>query len=334
MTVEVETLPDADRWNELVEGSPHGTVFHRRGFLDAIAEQAGATLLPLAGYVGQEPVGVFPVFALRKGPVRAAFSPPPDLKVSYGGPALCNQEALSRRKAERRNRRFVEAALDRITEEIGPRYVHLRTGVRYGDTRPFEWAGFEATPGYTYEVALDRDPDAVFEAFSGDARSNVRRARDADADVTVSVGGRAEIEPIVEQVRARHAAQDEPYHVTPAFATALHDRLPAGSVRPYVVRVDGDFAGGMVTLWDDDAVYRWQGGAKPGVDLPINDSLDWHVIRDAINEGRPRYDLVGANNRRLVGYKAKFAPELRSYVSLEDGGLSMRAAAKVYRKLR
>jgi hypothetical protein len=334
MSVEITAADPDEAWDELVEASPAGTPFHRRAALDVLADHANATLHPLVGYRDGEPVGAFPVFEKSKGPVSAIFSPPPDLKVSYLGPVLRDLDADQGNpaRAERRRRQFVERCIDHLDDHVSPSYVHVRADYDYADPRPFDWNGFGVTPRYTYVVDLDRDRDDLFAAFSSDARRNVRTAE--DADVEVAEGGRETLDRVIEQVAARHREQGRSYLVTPEFVGDLHDRLADGVVRPYAVTVDGDFAGGMVTLESDDTIYRWQGGAKPDVDLPVNDALDWHIMTDAIDRRLTAYDLVGANNRRLCSYKAKFTPELRTYYSFRRGTVGMNVASGVYSFLR
>lgn len=321
---------DLARWNDLVERSPEANVFHYREALSVQADHADADLHPLVGHKGQEPVGLFPVFETRKGGMTMAFSPAPGLWVSYLGPALLNQEKLKRRKAERRNKRFVEGCLDWIDRELSPKYVQIRPDAAYRDVRPFEWNDFEVDVRHTYEVDLTPGEEEVLMSFSSDARNNIR----TDGDYRVYEGGHDEIEAIISQVRARHDEQDESYGVTPVFVSDLYDRLPDGAVRPYACEIDGEFAGGMVALEFDDAVYRWQGGAKHDRDLPVNDLVDWAIMTDAMDRGVERYDLVGANEERLCGYKAKFGPELRSYYSVENGTRVTSALSSVYKKLR
>lgn len=57
---------ELDRWDDLVRSSRQGTFFHRRSPLRVLADHSDTTLHPLVGYKGQEPVGVFPVFAYSK----------------------------------------------------------------------------------------------------------------------------------------------------------------------------------------------------------------------------------------------------------------------------
>lgn len=335
MSLEIEVYgpTDRDRWNGLVEQSPHGTPFHRYETLEVLAEHSAAELHPLVGYVGQEPIGLLPVFSMYKGPVAAAFSPPPELKVSYLGPALLNFSKLKRRKAERRHSRFVENCIDLIDSELNPRYTLVRTAPWYDDPRPFVWNDFDVEQAYTYVVDLSVGTDGLFEQFSGDARRNIRNGTD-DVDVVIREGSGPTARKIISQVKDRHDEQDESYRLLPETVVELYEQLPDGIVRPYACTVDGEFAGGVVTLEDDETIYRWQGGAKPDTDVPINDRLDWQIMRDAMDRGVEYYDLVGANNRRLCGYKAKFAPDLQTYYSIQDGTRSMNFVSGLYKQLR
>lgn len=259
---------ELDGRDDLVRSSPDGTPFHRRSALRALADNSGTTLHPLVGYKGEEPVGVFPVFAYSKLGVRVAFSPPPHLRVLYLGPTRCNVEKLKRRRAEKRHRRFIEAALDWVDHVVGPRYVHVRTVPSYPDPRPFAWNGFDVTPRHTYRVDLSVGEEQVLERFSRDARRRVQM--DVD-ELAVRVGEREHVAAILDQVRSRFEEQGERFGLSTGFATDLYDRLADENLRPYVCTVDSEFVGGALVLRDDTTVYGWQGGAKPDVDLPVND---------------------------------------------------------------
>lgn len=320
---------DLEQWNRHVERSPHGNPFHQYESLETLAKHSGSKLHPLVGFKGQEPVGIFPLFTISKGPVTTVFSPPPNLLVPYLGPALLNANHLKQRKAERRHRRFINGCLDWVDAEFNNKYMHVRTDGRYTDHRPFKWAEFDLHPSYTYVVDLRDGKKEVMMNFSSDARNNIRSSE--DANYTVKVGGPDAIEQIINQVQARYDAQNESYGIDPSFVIDLYHALPDGQVRPYVCSVDGSFLGGMVAVEFDDTIYRWQGGAKTNVDLPVNDLVDWAIIRDAIDRGIETYDLVGANKERLCEYKAKFGPTLRTYHSLERGTRSMSVVSDLYR---
>src|SRR6056297_1562905 len=154
MAIEITPLQNPTEWNDLVDQSPQATPFHRAECLDVLATHANATLHPYAGFKGHEPVGIFPLFKISKGPVSAVFSPPPDLKISYLGPALVNHSKQKQRRREKTNSRFITGCLETLEERVDPKYITLRTGFEYTDSRPLIWAGFEPTTRYTYVVDL------------------------------------------------------------------------------------------------------------------------------------------------------------------------------------
>jgi hypothetical protein len=334
MSIEIRTIDDADEWDSYVERSDGTNLFHQSDALDVQAEYTNATLYRFAGFKGQETVGLFPVFEIAKGPVSTAFSPPPEIRVPYLGPAVLNMDKLKQRKRERRLKRFLDGCMEMIEDEIGPKYTHVRTDSRYEDLRPFIWNDHDVTPDYTYLVDLEDGADAVKSRFSSDARSNIRDGE--DADFVIEERGHNEIEQILEQVRNRYEAQDVSFHLSTPFVTDLFDRLPDGQLRPYTLYVDGTFVGGMLVLDDGERVYRWQGGVRTDADVDIatNDLLDWRVMRDAMERDRSYYDLVGADSPRINRYKAKFGPELEAYHSIENGTPVMNKMAHLYRKLR
>ena len=326
MSVNVRQISDPERWNDLQELAPEATPFHRFEALREMARHSGGELTPFAGFYEGDPVGLFPVFERRYGPVRTAFSPPPDLKVSYLGPALLDPGRRS--QVERLRTRFVDAVEERLRER-GVAYAHVRSTPAYDDPRPFVWNGYEARPRFTYVVDLDQSEEDLFRSFSGDLRENIRDGR--DRDVAVERGGVDAIDPIFDRLHARHEEQGIRFPVSAEFARDLYRALPDGTMRTYVCRSDGRAVGGQITLEDDRHVYAWQGVGDHDADVAVNDHLDWHVMREAMDRGVPRYDLVGANNQRLCNYKAKFAPDVREYFALERSSTLLDMLKRGYR---
>ncbi|SIS00969.1 lipid II:glycine glycyltransferase FemX [Natronorubrum thiooxidans] len=336
MGVEVTALDpwtDADEWNRYVERSDGTNPFYRAEALRLQADDTDSTLHLLTGFKGQEAVGLFPVFEYNKGPITGAFSPAPFSWSCYLGPSLLNVAKLKQRKADRRTKRFVEGSLEWIEEAISPVYSKF-VAAEFDDVRPFTWAGYNVEPGYTYVVELEDDEETLLKRFSSDARNNVRNA-DADAYV-IEEGDNDDVERIVDQVANRYENQGRAFHLNPAFARSIHTVLPDGSIRPYVCRVDGEFVGGILVVESETTRYRWQGGVKPDteIDLPINDLLDWHVMRDGLRDGLDRYDLVGAGVPSINRYKAKFNPRLELHYEITSGAFGLDLLIDQYQKHR
>lgn len=311
MSIEIRkaTKEDAGQWNRAVEQSDQASPFHYYEALKLIEEYSGLELHPLIGLKGQEPVGILPVFERKIGPLTLVLSPPDGLEIFYLGVALANPSELKQRKVERRNRQFIEAAVEWLDHTLDPDLTHIRTVDGYIDVRPLKDQEFDVTPYYTYVVDLDREVEDVLMDFSSDARSNIRGAEDTDVAYEITTGGANACKRIISRVNDRLENLDVQYDLSPAFAHDLYERLPDGVVRPYECYVEDEAAGGILVLELGDTAYGWQGGTKYHGEFAINDVLDWHIMRDTMDRGVERYDLYGANLERTSNYKSKFGPK-------------------------
>lgn len=333
MSVDVRAIehPEREQWDDVVARAPHATPFHQYRPLKLIADEVGATVHLLAGYKGNEPVGVFPLFSQSVGPLQVVYSPPHRSGITMLGLVRLNFEKLKQRKAERDNTEFLTGCLDWIADRVDPDDIYVRVVDRYPDLRPFLRNGFRVTPSYTYVVDLAHGKEEVIKRFSSDARSSIQQPPDREYEIRE--GGGDAIDRIISQVAARHREQDEDYELSPEYVTSLYDRLPDGRFRPLECRVDGNFAGGIIVLEYDDTVYRRQGGARPYADFPVNELLDWTIIKTAISRGFTRYDMVGAMVPQLCEYKAKFAPTPVPVYRIRKQTPKMRVMSSAYRKL-
>lgn len=317
-------------WNDLVRRSPRGSVLHRREALAAIADRTGATCHRLVGVLDGGPVGFFPVFEATRGPFSAAFSPPPGTGLPTLGPGVL-PDAVPDGERPGVARSFCSACWDWLDAELGPGYVRAATaGPVAGLDALAGRGGVRVRPRFTYVLDLSPGREDLLASFSGDARRNLRRTD--EGRYAVREGGRDAVRRVVDLVDARYAEQGLDFPVDAGFAVDLYDRLPDGWLRPYLLRVDGEDAGGLLVLDDGETVARWQGGGPTDVDLPVNDLLDWRVVGDAVDRGRARYDLVGANTARLCEYKAKFNPDLVAGHRVEMAGAGMRLVRALYRR--
>ncbi|MDZ7729863.1 MAG: GNAT family N-acetyltransferase [Natrialbaceae archaeon] len=331
--VSVRTLDltnEAEHWDRVVQRSPGANPFASSAALKLLAAETGTEVHALLGEVGEEPIGMFPVFVYRRGPIAASFSPPPYSWSCYLGPSTVNLSKLKQRKAERRTKRFLEGCISWVTDTVAPVYSRY-VAAEFPDVRPFVWNGFDVEPGYTYVV--DLSPENLLSRFSRDARQNIRSA-EAEAS-TIEEGSRAAVATIISQVAERYERQGKSFHLSPEFAQQLYDTLPDGTLRPYVCRVDGQIQGGILVVESERSIYRWQGGVRPSdpIDIPINDLLDWHVMCEGQSRGRQRYDLVGAGVQSINRYKAKFNPDLEPYYTITDGTFGLDRLVDRYRKL-
>ena len=314
MSIELKRVESSETWDQCVERSPGTTPFHQESGLKLLGEYADATVHRLIGYNGQEPIGLLPLFETEEEWLTVVRSPPRLLESFSLGPAHLNLEKMSQRKTERYRREFVDSSIAWLDENIHPEFVHIRTAVQYSDVRPFTWNRFAGAPYYTYVIDLTQGPETVKDDFSQVVRSNLRDAKEMDCEV--EEGGIKEVTFIMRQVRRRLAEQGERSTIPHGFVEDIYGRFPDGQVRPYICRVNGETVSGIIFLEYGDTIYAWQGAVQSKTNVPTTDVLYWRVIRDSIERGLERYDLVGANIPRLCEYKTKFGPVPSVYFNL------------------
>ena len=81
----VELLDDKKLWNQFVENSPQGTLFHTWDFLKIVERHSGSQLVPYAIFSGDELRCIFPFFITRRRGLTLMYSPPPDAQIPYLG---------------------------------------------------------------------------------------------------------------------------------------------------------------------------------------------------------------------------------------------------------
>lgn len=307
--------------------------FHTGAALEVMAEHATGDLELFCGYNGDRPVALLPVVRRSERVGEAVLSPPPSLGIPRLGPLLM-PASPKQRKRESLNKEFTTAALEQLGTDARFTLFRAICSPSYTDPRPFEWAGLDVEPTFTYR--LDVAGRSLDEVRSGFSRSLRREIRDAEAlDLTVERGGLDGAREVFDATAARYADQDRALPMDWAYVRDLVEAM-GEHARVYVLRDDdGTFLTGITVLYSADRAYFWQGGAKTIHEgTSINSLAHWHVIRDLLDDppaGEPgSYDLMGANTERLCRYKSKFGAALEPYYVVESSGRSMDAAKRAH----
>lgn len=324
---------DLDEWADALPSSGF-EVFHTAEALAVLDRHSASDLHLLGGYRGQQLVAMAPLF-VRSAPggVRIVSSPPPAMSVPRLGPILM-PTSPKRRKQEKVNREFTNGVLDVLDVDSSRTLLRMICDPEYTDPRPYRWAGLSVEPSFTYRLAIDdRSPEELLKSFSQSLRREIRSGNDLDIDIEATgvEGG----ETVFRETEARYAEQTQHFGVTWPYARDVIESLDE-RCRVYVARdPDGEYLGGIISLFSNDAAYYWLGGTRSNYEnVSVNSLLHWKIIRD-VAEDPPldsvhEYDLVGANTERLCRYKSKFGADLVPYYVVESGGMAMDAAKGAY----
>lgn len=318
--VNVVQIDDTDQWNKYVDRCTGGTVFHRSEFLEAAASKSNTSLYLLVGKKGEHPVAVCPLFSMPKGPFSFVFSPPPKTGIQFLGPAFMLDPNIKYRRASKTKHSFVENLIEWIDSEINPNYVRLLCQPSFDDTRPFDWESFSSSPKYAHTLDLSPDNKTLLKNFSRDARTSL--TEEYRTDYTIHERGVDTIRFIVDSLDKRYNEQNKTYDLSYEYISELYEKLPDGTMKVYGLSIDNELISGRISLLYDKELIFWQGVPKPkrDLDIPVNDLLNWHSLRQAKSEDCHFAYLSGANTKRLWQYKGKFNPDLQQTFEISRSG--------------
>lgn len=292
---------DPAEWNGLVERSDRAGLFHRHEWLAAVERELGYEPRHVFVRKDHNPIGLLPnvVRPIELTPFRRLSSVYP----GYGGPVISTdlEQTLSL---------LFEAV---PTRRFGRTIVHE---VRANDADFLRFNDFLAARGYRpyrgecrHLLDLTQGHAEILENMSESRRSAIERGRNADHEIVEESLGEAEIERFYATYRRAMERLD---------ATALpieffeSFREFSEYVLLVTLRLDGEYAGGMLELLDEQrsTIYGFKAAVpEEYYGDGASELLYDHVIRWGIERGFETYDFGDSNpdfQNGLFMYKDSF----------------------------
>lgn len=260
-----------ETWNAYVSGNPSASFYHRFEWRDVNATCFGHPSVYLAAVEGSRIVGILPLVQVKSllfGNIACSLP-----FVNYGGPACDNddiQDVLLK-----------EAAA--VAERWRVDYVEIRSQRHLGEAYPCSQHKVSMT------VDLKSDPDALWTAFKGDHRKDIKRGY--KYGFTAEFGGVGLLDPFYDVLSESWRALGTPIYQREYLKTVL-TTFPQ-STRICVIRAaDGVPAAA--------AFYGEQRGTAEGMWLGMRDQyrtqlvgyvLYWELLKDACERGWSRFHL-------------------------------------------
>ena len=310
MDIELQIAEENERekWNMLVENSPHGTIFHTWEWLKIVEKHVNMRLYPIIGMRGSNIIGIYPLFLHRNFILRAVFSPPPWVAVPYLGPVILEYEKLKQDKRESVFIAFQRKVDEFIREEMKAHYSLIKTAPGILDARPLKWNGYIVEPIYNYVIDLRKGADSVFKNFKKKLRQNIKRAK--RRGISVEEGSREELEWIYEAIVTRYEEQNRKISLSKGYLIDLFNTFHPQNMKIFVAKYNGKLISGAIKICYKNKLLSWIGHAKAELRGIPNDLLQWEIIKWAVMHSLEYYELIGANTERLCRYKSKYNPNL------------------------
>jgi len=290
------TSEEQETWDARIAGFETAHLFHRRAWLDYLAESQGVRIRHWAIREAGRTVGYFCAGIFRKGPFRILGSPLKSWGTNFMGPVVHSDfsaEAFLQSLDELAAREHI-AMLEIENPILDPDLMAAR--------------GYHVRVDSTYIIDLTPDDEnRVWERIDKKDHSTVRKAR--RLGLTVVESNDADM-------------TDEYYDQFMEVMTRKGLFPPYGSDRPRLlfrhlypkdmllaVRVlspEGQPIASGLFPHDDKTIYYWGGASRfAGRQYSANDLMHWFVMEWALNRGLTAYNMCGPGK-----FKQKFGGTL------------------------
>jgi hypothetical protein len=321
MSLSVKICTEREEWDQFVESTPQGTIFHKWDFLRIMEKhnvkriggrKTVGKLYPLIAYKGNEPVAVYPFFIYDYFSVKFLASPPGHVESIYLGPVMMVRENTKPSKIEGNLIDLQEAADSFIYKNFKPisSFINIQPGIT--DSRPFKWAGYAVEPRHSYLLDLTEGVDNVWQGLHTELRKKIHKIQ-ADG-VQVQKGSIDDLDHIYDSLAHRRARQGISMTCSIDYLKEVCESL-GGQADIRIARKDGKYLGGLVNLLYLDRAYSWVGSAKNQNGVDANELLTWESIKHACEKNYKSYEIMGADSPNLIQFKTRYNGKLITYLS-------------------
>jgi hypothetical protein len=332
--MQITTIDDSGEWDDFVDKSPSGTLFHKWDFLKTIEKHTGYTLLPYGAYVKNRLACVFPAFLKTSYGMNVVLSPPPRTGVPYMGFVTGpDYDDLTQSGKEI----FLKETTTEITgkfEEFSPIYISAQLIPTFNDIREFKWGGYSIESLFTYYVPTDAPLDEIFKGFSRSAKHLIKGIKNNKYGMEMTES--SDLIPFYNLLSKRYKEQGIRFPLmSMEYLTDLLRLYPDNIKLYYVYDDNGTIIGSNLAIIYNGKVISWMGTPKPEVNLPVNELIFWEFIKKA-KDTNLMFEIGGADTERLCPFKSRFNPFLetnyRVFKRNNIGALAEWAYMNVYKK--
>ncbi len=311
------TSKEYNLWDELVNRSSHGTIFHTSLWLTTCEKLLRIKLNIYGNFRESELKGGCSVFSksLCKF-IPAAQSTIP--MTPYGGYVLDLSESRQIRDLESSQRAIITDINVEMEKKF--KYISIVNSPRFIDIRPFLSCGWKEQIRYTYVLGLNSEIDRI---ISKKARNSAKKATRLDFKC------RSCNDPNIycELFFKTFLRQNINPPVTRNFIIGMLEMILRNRIGDFWIAENssGEIAAAEVMIWDDKQAHRWSAASDPKFRETGATSLLLLDVMKYLNDmGHREINLMAGNMPNFSKFVTGFNPRLFPYYSLSKNVLASR----------
>ncbi len=311
MNLEIRPLAESEfpLWDEFVDESPRGTVFHKTFWL-----KASGIKFVTYGYfkAGILSAGIPLVYNTRFG-IKSAFHP---ALTPYLGVLFKKQEAKYVTKYVTRISQEKEMGQEiarRLKNDFHSVYFQFPPGST--DLQPFLWEGFSAGVRYTYIINLDNSLEDIWKSMGEKMRNHIRKAEKDNISIVPS-DDFAQAFTLFEKTLARQNRRPQSKSAAFSYNEALRQR---NQCKSFLAKDNnGNAIATAYIVWDNKRSYYLVGGydSEKSHHGALALAL-WEAIKFTKEElGLREFDFEGSMVPQIEQFFRKFGGEQTPYYTV------------------
>ena len=310
--IEVRELESSEYklWDDLVEQSPHGTIFHTSDWL-TLCKDANNELKIYGCFKNEELVGGCSLLIHKfKRIINIASS---TCKMTpYGGFALKQFPNNKVREQESLHNAIIEALQIYIKIKKFD-YISLSNSPDFKDIRPFAYNKWTPNVKYTYYFDLTND---IWGSLSKDVRWTIKKAE--KNEVVIRKDGNPKV--YNELFKMTFEKQNLIPPVSLGFFENMLNMLTSNnSGEMWVAEMpSGEPIAAEIVTWDNKRAYRWSAASNDKFkDIGPTSFLLYTIFQNLKSRDFKEINLMAANTPHLTKFISSFNPKLVPYYVLE-----------------
>lgn len=297
---------DFQKWDELIESSPHGTVFHKSSWVNTISKLLNVNPKIYGCFNEEKLIGgcsfyIHKTNLFKKATTTVEMTP-------YGGIVLAQSPSSKLRKQEQLNKDIITSIFKSLNNEHFD-LIQLINSPDFIDIRPFVWNNWESSILYAYYLKLHDDLEKT---YSQNVRHELKRAQASN----IFIKQKNDPALFYDLFSMTYKRQNLNPPATKQFFEKTIKLIESEDIGEMWVAEtpEGEVISSEIILWDKVRSYRWAAASNPQFKkLGGVTYLLCNIFEHLGNQGFNEINLMAANTPHLAKFISSFNPDLISY---------------------
>ncbi|MGM0529515.1 MAG: GNAT family N-acetyltransferase [Bacteroidota bacterium] len=296
-------------WDEFVEKSEHGSIFHKSIWTKSIKQSDSFTNIDIIGCFNKDGEILAGALLTWKRVLYSFKVVTPPYATSFSGILIKERDSDFLSKKESYRFELLEALLDFMEKKYDSiTFIFPNT---FFDLRVLNWRNYNLNMLYTYKGDLTKVTDNMFLPA---IRRRIKKAEKLDYSIKDDKDD-DHLNVVFDLISKSYKRQNHIFRFTKnEFIRFCKSDDFKDNILIYSIWQANTPVSAIVILKDQDKAYYWlAGGDHTLFDTGLNQLLLWKVIEILKSKGVRWLDLVGANTPSISRYKSGYNFDLQPY---------------------